>query len=280
MIAALKSEYRKLFSTRMWWVLMLCAVGLVMPIAVLMAFLFTADFMPGSDMFADAEITDSGGWATMAYSIGLTMPYIFPLLIGALSITQEYRHKTITPTFLAEPRRGVVLGAKLIAAVPMGVAYGIAALAAVVAPVAAVFALRGEPTDLASGDTWALFGRSLLALAVWAVVGVGVGALIHNQVAAIVGVLVVTQIIEPLLQMLPTFTNFGSIVNGGDDPVTWEVLKYLPSAAGGAIQGASNSIDSAASAALPWGWATLVLLAWAALFAGVGYLTTWRRDVS
>ena len=43
---------------------------------------------------------------------------LLALVLGVLIITGEYRHKTVTPTFLAEPRRGRVVAAKL------GVGFG------------------------------------------------------------------------------------------------------------------------------------------------------------
>ena len=38
----------------------------------------------------------------------------------------------------------------------------------------------------------------LLAFVLWVLVGIGVGALVRNQVGAIVGVLVFTQFLEPV----------------------------------------------------------------------------------
>jgi hypothetical protein len=287
-IGALKSEYRKLFSTRMWWVLILCAVAFLTPTAVIMAVVLAAisnevDGGEGFSLWMGIQSGSGGGDATMAmivYSVCLMMPYIFPVLIGALSVTQEYRHKTITPTFLAEPRRAVVMGAKLIAAIPMGLVYGAASLAAVVIPVAVVFIGFGQPTGLDSWEAWGLFGRSLLAMSIWAVLGVGVGILVHNQVAAIVGVLVFTQVLEPTLAIGAALAE-ASMGAGG-----WtKILNFLPSSAGGSIQAPSfSSMDMGMgmtdAGGLSWGWAALVLLGWAALLAGSGYLFTWRRDVS
>ncbi|MDR1118060.1 MAG: hypothetical protein LBL01_02020 [Bifidobacteriaceae bacterium] len=274
MIAAVKSEFRKLFSTRMWWVLAICAAGYLAFIGLTMAF---------SIQFAarNPELAGGGGpglpagdqTAVLVYSMAGSMAYVFPLLIGALSVTQEYRHKTITPTFLAEPRRWVVLGAKLLASLPMGVAYGLVCLVGMVAPSALVFALMDGSTALGSADTWAFFGRALLDFALWAPLGVAVGALIRSQVAAIVAVLAVTQFVEPILRALPMLTGWD-----------WKWTEFLPGAAGDAIQGASfyTSMLGAggSSAALPWGLAALVLAGWAALFAGIAYPASWRRDIS
>jgi ABC-type transport system involved in multi-copper enzyme maturation permease subunit len=259
----------------MWWILMICAAGYLAMMGLLLAF----SFQLGSVTVAsDPSMGGAPGFpegdeaAVMVYSMAGSMAYVFPLLVGALSITQEYRHKTITPTFLAEPRREVVLGAKLIASLPMGLIYGLVCLSATALPAAVVFAAMGGSTGLGVASTWAFFGRALLDFTIWAAVGVGLGALIHNQVAVIVVVLAVTQFVEPTLRMLPLF--------GGWD---WKWIDFLPGAAGDAIQGMSiyDGFGLAAeSSGLPFGWAALVLAGWAVLFAGIAYPTAWRRDVS
>ncbi|MDR2374603.1 MAG: ABC transporter permease subunit [Bifidobacteriaceae bacterium] len=284
MIAALKSEYRKLFSTRMWWVLMLCAAGYLALNAALMAGAlgFTENVLTSDpELLSDPEtmaaqdnpfafLGEEGGAARMVYSMAGSFAYVFPLLIGALSVTQEYRHKTITQTFLAEPRRQVVLGAKLIAALPMGLAYGIGCLAATVLPAAVLLAVTGSDPGFGAAATWALFGRSLVNFAIWAAVGVGLGALIKNQVALIVVALAETQALEPMLRAVPTLINRD-----------WAWTKFLPGAAGDAIQGGSfYDIMSFDGDSLPGGWAVLVLVGWAAALAALGYAANLRRDVS
>ncbi|MDR2454862.1 MAG: hypothetical protein LBD51_10195 [Bifidobacteriaceae bacterium] len=274
MSAALKSEFRKLFSTRLWWVLMLCAAGYLAMMGATMALVLQlAPSSPPGGANAGGGLPSGSGLAILVYSMAGSMAYVFPLLVGALGVTQEYRHKTITATFLAEPRRGLVLVAKLIAAVPMGAAYGLVCVAATALPAAAVFAATGQATGLGEADTWALFGRSLLDFTIWAPLGVGVGALVHNQVAAIVGILAVTQFAEPLVRALPMMTN-----------QVWPWTDFLPGAAGDAIQGASfydtMTPGGAGGAALAWWAAALVLLGWAALLATAGYLAAWRRDVT
>ncbi|MDR2347690.1 MAG: ABC transporter permease subunit [Bifidobacteriaceae bacterium] len=287
MIGAVKSEFRKLFSTRLWWVLMLCAAGYLAGMGALMAMVLQSA-VTGQPGFGGADLGggDLGGGsnpadalpkgadlAVMVYSMAGSMAYVFPVLVGALSVTQEYRHKTITATFLAEPRRGLVLAAKLVASLPMGAAYGLVCVVATALPAAAVFALRDAATGLDQADTWTFFARALLGFTIWAAVGVGVGALLPNQVAAIVVVIAVTQFAEPLLRTLPAMT--------GQD---WQWVDFLPGAAGDAIQGASfydsMSQVTAGGAGLTWWSAALVLVGWAGLLAGLGYLTSWRRDVS
>ncbi|MDR3360797.1 MAG: hypothetical protein LBO20_09185 [Bifidobacteriaceae bacterium] len=281
MIAAVASELRKLFSTRLWWILLICAGVYLALVGGLMAgaFGFAANRQLGDSAGGGAEAgMPTGDEAAFAvYSLAGSMGYVFPLLVGVLAVTAEYRHKTITPTFLVEPRRCVVLGAKLIASVPMGLAYGVVCVLATVLPAAALLNLSDLPTALGGAELWRWLGRALLDLTLWAPLGVGVGTLIHSQVAAVVGVLAVTQFVEPTLRMLPMFT--GSTI---------EWIKFLPGAAGAAVHGASFSTGVTVGAGggggtgdpLSLGLAVLVMAAWTTLFAALGYATTWRRDVT
>ncbi|MDR1393774.1 MAG: ABC transporter permease [Bifidobacteriaceae bacterium] len=276
MRAAIKSEFRKLFSTRMWWILMLCAAAYLMFMSLMMAFSleFSIQQVSPEDLATAPSMIQGDRLALLVYSMAGSMAYVFPLLIGALSVTQEYRHKTITPTFLAEPRRVVVLGAKLISSLPMGLVYGLVCLAATVLPAAIVFTVMGGSNALDKADTWEFFARALLDFSLWAPVGVGVGALLRSQVAAIVVVLAETQFAEPILRMVPSLTNWD-----------WKWIEFLPGSAGDAIQGVSfyslmGLGDSSAASTLPWGWSALVLGGWAVLFCALAYPLSWKRDIS
>ncbi|MDR2567321.1 MAG: hypothetical protein LBC97_14905 [Bifidobacteriaceae bacterium] len=278
MTAALKSEFRKLFSTRMWWILMICAAGYLAFMGLLMSFSFemalrsTAEITSqgGATMEAGPLLPEGGALARMIYSMAGSFAYAFPLLIGALSVTQEYRHKTITPTFLADPRRYVVLGAKMIASLPMGFLYGLVCVAATALPAALVLELMGGDAGLGQASTWSFLGRALIDFTLWASVGVGLGSLITNQVALIVVVLAETQALEPILRTLPPMIN-----------QDWAWTRFLPGSVGDAIQGTSlYEVMGTSTGALPWGWAVVVMVGWAVVLAGVGYAAQFRRDVS
>ena len=143
----------------------------------------------------------------MLYSTATSVGYVFPLLIGTLMVTTEFRHKTLTPTFLATPSAGVVLWAKLVVGVVLGVLFGVLGVVAPSGPAAGFLAGYGLDTDLTSADTWALLGRMVLAFVLWVLVGIGVGALVRNQVGAIVGVLVFTQFLEPIGRAAAAFVD-------------------------------------------------------------------------
>lgn len=272
-IAAIRSEFTKIFTVRMWWVLLVVLVGYVAFTAGLLAAVFGG---LGDQMAASGgnvpKIPDAL-LPPIIYSIASSIGYVFPVLFGTLATTSEFRHQTLTPTFLAQPHRGTVLTAKLVSLGVIGALYGVAALVASVGLGASILAATGHSSALSDSDTWALFARVILAMAIWAVIGVGLGALIPSQVAAIVIVLAFTQFIEPILRLVASFWEW-----------TAGIGQFLPGAASDALVGSSIFTTLGAATAetqsLEWWQGGLVLLALAVVAAGIGYLTSWRKDVT
>ncbi|QIG39243.1 ABC transporter permease [Microbacterium sp. 4R-513] len=268
-----RSETTKQFTTSMWWILAIVLLAYVGFTATVLGFVFSAS-ATGALGDGNAPRIPEDGLPSLLYSTATAVGYVFPLLIGTLMVTSEFRHKTLTPTFLATPRRATVLGAKIVVGLLLGLLYGVVGVVAAVGPSAAFLSGYGIETGFTSSDTWALLGRMLLAYVLWVFIGIGVGALVRNQVGAIVGVLVFTQFLEPVARAAASF------VDGLDD-----VTKYLPGAASDALVGASVfSISTAqtgvANTPLEWWAGGLVLLGYAAVLVVAGYLTSWRRDVS
>ena len=199
----------------------------------------------------------------------MALGYIFPAILGALSVTGEFRHRTITPTLLAEPRRSLVLGAKLVAILPFAVVVALAGVVGTVIGGAVTLAIMGEPTLL--GDSTiqrTLLILSVVALTLWALVGVGFGSVLTNQVAAIVVLLAFTQFVEPLLRLL--LAQFDA---------TEAISKFLPGAAGEAIAGSSLYVSSGLAELLNAWQGTVTLLGYAVILVVIGRLTTFRRDI-
>jgi len=271
---ATRSELTKQFTTSMWWILGVVLFLYVGATAAGLAATFGAlsSGAIGSDAMNGPALPEQS-LPPVIYSLATAVGYVFPLLIGTLLVTGEFRHKTLTPTFLATPRRGVALAGKVTAGIVMGALYAALAIIAAVGPGAALLAGFGVDTQLDQSDTWAFVGRMAIALILWTLIGIGVGTLIRNQVAAVVGVLAFTQFIEPILRTV------GAFVDGLSD-----VTKYLPGAAPDALVGASifTSLggDSATVTSLDWWVGGLLLLGYAVVFLLLGWLFSWRRDVS
>jgi len=271
LIAATRSETTKVFSTTAWWILAIVLVVYVGSTAAGLAFVFGASASGNLPGGPGAPVIPAEGLAAVVYSIGGSVGYVFPLLIGTLMVTTEFRHQTLTPTFLATPKRGTVLWAKLVAGIVIGAMYGAIAVVSAAGPAAGILAGLGVDTELGSSDTWALFARSVLALMLWTLVGIGVGTLVRNQVVAIVLVLAFTQFVEPLLRLAGGFVDWLA-----------EVTRFLPGAASDALIGASiyNVMGAGGGSTLEWWHGGVVLLAYALVLLLIGHIASWTRDVT
>ncbi|HEU4808254.1 MAG TPA: ABC transporter permease [Homoserinimonas sp.] len=273
---AIRAELVKLLTTRMWWILAIVLLAYVAFTAIILAAAFSSGVASaGSGMppGQGAPQLPADALPPIIYSIAHSIGYVFPLLLGTLAVTGEFRHQTLTPTFLATPRRGRVLGAKLVVMAIFGALYGVVAVIAAVGPGAAILSIDDGITGLDDGELWQMFARIVLAMALWAIIGVGVGALIPNQVAAVVVVLAFTQFIEPILRTVAAFVDWAASVGN-----------FLPGAAGDTLAGASIftalGMSTGESPALEWWQGGLVLLAYALVATVVGYVVSWRRDVT
>ena len=271
------AEFTKIFSTRMWWILLAVLVGYVALLAGGLSALFggiSTGAIPASMANTGGSgLPDLAALPPLIYSFGATIGYVFPVLIGALATTGEVRHQTLTPTFLANPRRGSVLGAKSLALFIVGAGFGVAAVLASVGTGALTLSFFGIDPLLGETDTWTLIGRMVLAMALWAIVGVGLGVLVPSQVAAIVIVLAFTQFVEPLLRLAAMFLDATAVIG-----------RYLPGAASDALVGTSfyslmGQVNAGADM-LPWWQGGLVLLGYAVVFTVAGYFSSWKKDVS
>ncbi|MCK8608117.1 ABC transporter permease [Agromyces sp. C10] len=273
-VRSIAAEFRKVLTTRMWWLL---ALVLVAYVAVMSggfgAFLGWTVQNPEAAAQAGGSTAMPPGMelAPLLYSFASSVGYVFPVLLGALAVTGEFRHRTLTATFLAEPHRATVLGGKFTSQLVMGAVLGVIGFATSVGAGAAALAAFDLETGLDSSDTWALVGRGILAMALWGAIGVGLGALVPNQVAAIVIVIAFTQFVEPILRLAASLND-----------VTAEIGRYLPGAASDALVGASfySVAGMGAVETLEWWQGGLVLLGIAVVATVLGGLTTWRRDVS
>ena len=248
MTAQLRSELLKLRSTRTPVALLAWMVGLV----VLVVALHVLSFGVG------ALARDSNQMKILG--LGTSIGALFAALLGAMSITGEFRTGTIRPTFLVTPRRTRVVAAKVMASMLAGVGVGLVAEALTAGAEAAGLAVRGVPIELGGGDYAQLLAGGALAAALFAAIGVGVGAMVRNQVATVVGLCVWLLFLEPLLL--------------GDIP---SAAKYAPEASAGAIAGAIQSqiADTLIAPAL----GVVLLAAYAAVAGLAGSLLITRRDV-
>ncbi|GAB2883574.1 ABC transporter permease subunit [Nocardioides pacificus] len=270
MRGSLVSELRKVTSTRMWWIMALLMFGYMAFLGAVMAFSLAAD--GGAEAMTGGMSTEplpAKEVALAAYTLAAALGYVFPLVVGALAMTGEFRHQTITPTLLAEPRRGVLLAAKLVASCLVGLVHGLLGTLGAVVGAAPVLGLMDKPLLLGDGDVLTALAFSVLALTIWAMIGVGLGTMLTNQVAAVVVILAFTQFVEPILRM-----GFAAV------DALEGVSRFFPGAAAEALVGASLYSATGLATLLSRWEGGLVLVGYAVVFALIGRYTTLRRDIS
>ena len=267
---AVRSELLKFFTTRLWWGMAIGVLATAAAFALLFGILYTSQsFLENSGGgFGGGEIVaDDTQIANTVYTAGLSVGYLLMLVIGVVQIGAEYRHHTITSTFLAQPRRVRVMLAKVLALVVIGVGYGVLSLVGSVLVGAITLQARGAD-PFPSGSVARTLLLSLLVLGLWALIGLGVGILIPNQVAALLIAVGVAWIVEPLVGVAISAWNFGNE----------HIAPYLPSAASQAIVNGAQS--SAGDERLSWWGGAVMMVVWAALFAGAGIARVLRQDIS
>lgn len=127
---------------------------------------------------------------------------VLALILGIVSITAEFRHGTITPTFLVAPVRERVLAAKAGAALATGALLAVAGIVVVGAVALPWLAAIDVPLAVGDGDVWTRAARLVLGAALSGAAGVAVGSIVHNQVGALVGALLWLLVVEPLIDLL------------------------------------------------------------------------------
>ena len=133
------------------------------------------------------------------------------VLLGAIGMTGEWRHRTITGSILAAPDRVRLLAAKALSYSVAGVLLSLGVTVATMVVGTVILGSRGEAT-LGSGELADVLWRNLAVAALLGPLGVCIGALIRNQVVTVIGLIVVAAALEPpLLHAVPSVGRFGPL---------------------------------------------------------------------
>jgi ABC-2 type transport system permease protein len=247
MTRLLSSELLKLRTTRTFYALMGGAVALIVIIAVLAAALgtFKNTGTPGRDLLAIAGLAP-----------------LFALVVGVIGVSTEFRHGTITPSLLVEPVRTRLMAAKVAAILIVGLALGVVCYGACAGIVSVILSGRGIATEMSTSDWIGGVIGGAVATMFYAALGLGVGALLRNQVGAIVVVLAWVFVIENLLGIIP-----GGFGDG--------IKKYGLSGVGSSL--ARTAGHASQISQVPAG---LLLLGYALVLVIAGTMVVRQRDVS
>jgi ABC-type transport system involved in multi-copper enzyme maturation permease subunit len=243
-IAQLRSELLKIRSTR-------STIGLVLGlVALVLLFVLLSGLLQHESALTSAD--DQRNYL----GIG-SLASLFAALAGLLVVTGEYRFGTIRPTFLVTPRRWVVVGAKYLAGLAAGIAFAVVGQGLALAIGLGILSARGIPRSLSGGSLTQLALGCVAAAALWGGIGAGLGAVVRNQVAGVIGVLAWVLLVENLLFGL--VPSVGRLTPGrAQDALTGMTAEHLLSAAAGAA----------------------VLIAWSVALLAAGLAAVQARDVT
>jgi ABC-2 type transport system permease protein len=235
-------EWLKLRTVRAPWFLLAAAQGLVL--------------LGVAGLLARRDLTDPSTVRDAVAHVGVLS--LLPLVLGIMAVAGEYRHRTITDTYLGRPRRDRVVLAKLAVHTLAGLAFGVAGTVTALVAVAIWLPVRGASPHLSSAALWQTIAGCIAWNALFAALGVALGALIRNLAAAVAVALAWLALVEGLVAEL----------------VGASAGRWLPFRAG----------SSLAALPLPGGsldqWTALVvLIAYTALLSLVALLSSVRSDV-
>ena len=208
---------------------------------------------------AGRQGNDPLGPDSLVHAVGAPASVItmLALLLGVVGMAGEYRHKTITTTLLAAPRRREVVVAKIAAHALTGAAMAVVTIAASLAVAVPWLVGAGVP-QTEGGEAAGVAVGLVTSTVLHAALGVAAGALLRNQTAAVGAVIAWVLKGEDLLGALPGLSGVGD---------------WLPATL------AEGLVRAGAGTPSPW-IATAVLVAYAGALAALGARLSVSRDVT
>lgn len=250
MIRLVQAEFLKLRTTQVWFWMLFAAVAIsallvIAPIA-------------SNDVHNGQDVAGMFGSASLAY--------VVLFVLGVLGVTTEFRYQTITPTVLQTPSRWAIVTAKMIAYALVGVVY--AAVCVLIQLAIAVPWLSAKNVDYSLGSDGiphAVAGV-FVVLALFGIVGLGIGALVRNQIVAVSVGVIFLLVLENIFVAIPGVKH---------------VYPYLPEGAIRAIADVTaRDTDVNGVQLLTVSGGVIVLLLWAFVPAIVGAAYSMNRDIT
>ncbi|GII60899.1 ABC transporter permease [Sphaerisporangium krabiense] len=265
MTPLIRAEVRRLLATRMWLGALLAAALLGGGLIGLLAVVGPENFQPPMPGLH----TEAGVRAVLGF-LGFTA--FVPAALGTLAVTSEYRHRTVNFTFLFVPGRWRVLAAKLVTYGLAGMVYGLVLSGTAALALFGAAAARGVDLGLPAGTIGGLLARLAVAMVAYTVLGVGMGALIRHQVAALCVVVGYLYGAELLLMTIPGVRHLYPWLPGG---ATSALTDFTAVADALSQQLASEPVRLLSPQA-----GALLLLGYTVLASAFALLKPMRRDVT
>jgi len=251
-IRLVRAEFLKLRTTQVWFWLLLLAIAVS-------ALLVVASIAPHDGIRSEDKVPDL--FAAFASSPG----YVIVFVLGVLGVTTEFRYQTITPTVLQTPSRWAIVTAKMITYAIVGIFFAIVVLLVEAAAGVPWLATKDISVHLGDGNVQHAIIGTFGVIALYGIVGLGVGALLRNQIVAVVVGIIFLVLIENILLAIP---------------VVKHVWPYTPNGGTQAIlyTNGSNEVNGVHLLSTTGGVITLLL--WAFVPAVLGAAFSMNRDIT
>jgi ABC-2 type transport system permease protein len=264
MSGVLRAELRRIATTKLWWIVLICifvlSAGYAALPAVVALLQSRADL--GTSPFTDPGIIRS------IYNGGNVLSRILAMVVGIATVGSEYRHGTLASSYLATPNRARMLLNKAGALLIFGVIFGITSVAAGIL-VSVPFVLGNNGRFLLDQpETWRSIILGVCSIALWTLIGMGIGILIKNMLAALLIGIILGFLVEPIISVVFFLKRWDQLLN------------LMPSGATNAMLEITSPVLFAGHHPSPWWLAALILTAWCLLPALAGVLSAVRRDVA
>ena len=253
MIALARAELLKLRSTR-------TALGLFIVILVvtLVPLILIMALVP-RDWLAEDGVNE------FLVAASALVPLVL-LVFGILGMTNEYRHGTITYSYLVTPRRWQVMVVKLVVYLLVGMLTMLVAMLLVYLAILIGGAVRGVDIDATGGSTLGDYARQLVVAGLVTTFGVALGALIRAQIITVAGALIWALFVENIIYVLK--------------PAVGNWLPFVVFNQVSAAQMPGDGAEALTSGALSRPEAFLVSIAYIAIVSVAAVFISLRRDVT
>lgn len=182
---------------------------------------------------------------------------VFAALAGVMLFTSEYRFGTIRPTSLFNPNRTHLFVTKITAGVLSGLVFAVIGEGLVFSIGMMILKIRGVSIVMTGANMTELIVGAVVGTALWGAIGVGIGAIVTNQVGAVITLLAWGFVVENLV--------FGFLPKIG---------RFLP------VHASDSMMGPIQDKLLPGSTGTIVVVAWVLVLAFIGVTLLKRRDVS
>lgn len=254
MSTLLTSEIRKVTTLKFWWALALPPVFVgICASAISSAVATSADELTGGEI---DEIVVVGLFVALGFAM------LFAAVFSAVNAGTEFRHDTITTSFLTSQGRDRVIATKVLVTALFALGYG---LVVSICSVVCLLVFTGGRFTL-SGDTMSYVAAGLFAVVLWSIIGSGLGLLFGSPTWPSI-VIVAWFPVGELITL--------GILSGLGLEGAWYVT---PASLTMSVTAAGNLDDTGAVAT--WPLAPIGLTLWAVIVLALGWLRTRERDIA